>query len=204
MKVSLIKQQIKRPDRYSIFVDGKYSFSLSADALLEQGLVLGQELSPPALRRLKELSSDDKLYGLALRYVAMRPRSRWELETYLQRKDATPALQKQILNKLTNLGFINDEDFAQRWAQNRRLLRPTSLRKLQQELKLKHIDEEIIATVLSEDAAANEQAALRELVHKKRSMTRYQDKTKLMAYLARQGFNYGDIKQALEDDDSIS
>ena len=36
MRVSSIKQQVKNPQRVSIFVDGKYSFSLSLDELLRE------------------------------------------------------------------------------------------------------------------------------------------------------------------------
>jgi len=42
---------------------------------------------------------------------------------------------------------------------------------------------------------------LRELIAKKRQQSRYQDKLKLMQYLSRQGFGYGDIKTVLEEDD---
>ena len=44
MKITDIKAQVRRAGRYSIFVDGKYAFSLSDTALLEQKLKLGQEL----------------------------------------------------------------------------------------------------------------------------------------------------------------
>jgi hypothetical protein len=33
MKITAIKQQVKNPERVSIFVDGKYEFSLSLDEL---------------------------------------------------------------------------------------------------------------------------------------------------------------------------
>ena len=66
------------------------------------------------------------------------------------------------------------------------------------ELQQKHISKEIISEVLG-DYEPSEQQALNELITKKRQTTRYKDNTKLMAYLLRQGFNYGDIKQAISD-----
>src|SRR6185312_10918918 len=98
MKVTAIKQQVKQQGRYSIFVEGKYSFSLSDTALLESKLVIGQELTGAEVKRLQQLSGDDKLYNMALRYAAMRPRSTWEMESYLQRKKAAPLLSQQILS----------------------------------------------------------------------------------------------------------
>jgi regulatory protein len=74
MKITNIKQQEKRKDRYSFFVDGKYAFSLSESALLEQKLAGGQEIGAAQLKNFKRLSVDDKAYGNALRWAAMRSR----------------------------------------------------------------------------------------------------------------------------------
>jgi regulatory protein len=198
MNITAITAQVKTAGRYSIFVDGKYAFSLGENGLLESKLAIGQELDETRLKELKQQSADDKVYGLALRYAAMRPRSEWEVRSYLQRKKASPALADKILNKLRKFEFINDENFAKTWIENRRRLKPSSQRKLQQELLAKHIDEETIHRVLAEEGA-EEQAALKSLIAKKRA--RYPDTQKLMQYLARQGFRYDDIKSALEEND---
>lgn len=198
MKITGIKQQVKRTDRYSIFVDGKYAFSLSEGALLESKLAGGQELTKEQVREYKKLSSEDKLYNQALRWVAMRPRSRWEIEFYLERKkQASPALTEQILNKLSNIGFVDDSKVAQAFVNDRRLLRPTSRRRMTAELRKKHIPDEIIEKSLGAEAE-DEQTALAHMIEVKRRQTKYQDNLKLMQYLARQGFNYDDIKRALK------
>jgi len=197
MKITSIKQQVKRADRYSVFVDGKYSFSLSESALLTQGLHSGQELDTIQLEALKEASGTDKAYGNALRYVAMRPRSIWELETYLKRKDVDEPVAESIIKRLEAVGLLDDTAFAKAWVNNRRLLKSTSRRKLQLELKQKHVPSGIIDAVLREEGA-DDRTALRELVEKKRA--RYPDQNKFMQYLARQGFGYDDIKSVLQED----
>jgi regulatory protein len=83
--------------------------------------------------------------------------------------------------------------------ESRRLLKATSKRKLAMELKQKRIAEDIITQVLAEDET-DERHVLRDLIAKKRTQTRYQDEQKLLAYLMRQGFNYDDIKAALQND----
>ena len=201
MKITSIKQQAKRTDRYSIFVEGKYSFSLSETALLDSKLASGQELSKEEVGEYKKLSSEDKTYNQTLRYVAMRPRSRWEVEFYLtKKKGASPALTEQILNKLSNIGLIDDVKIAQAFVNDRRLLRPTSRRKMSAELKKKRIAEDIIEQALGSDAE-DEQTALLEMIERKRRQAKYQDDLKLMQYLARQGFGYDDIKNALRKED---
>ena len=196
MKITDIKAQVRIAGRYSIFIDGKYAFSLSDVALLEQRLKIGQEVDKERAAKLRQVSSDDKLYGSTLRYLGIRPRSEWEVRTYLYRKQASPALADSILNKLSIDGYINDISFAQAWVSSRRLLRPTSKRKLQQELRSKHVSDEVIRTVLAGDEA-DEQQVLRALADKKRA--RYRDDIKLMQYLVRQGFSYEDVKTVVNE-----
>ena len=201
MKITSIKKQVHRQGRYSIFVEGKYSFSLSDTALLESKITSGQELSPEKLRELQNLSDQDKLLAQALNYATLRPHSKWEIEQYLKKKNTPPALSEKILNKLSVMGYINDAKFAQIWVESRLLRKPTSLRKLEQELKLKHVAGEVIQVTLETIAGGGEVDKIRQVAIAKSKQSRYKDKTKLMQYLARQGYNYGDIKDALDNTD---
>lgn len=198
MKITAIKQQERLKERYSIFVDEKYSFSLNADTLLEQRLHVGQELDEPSITVLKKLSADDKAYGLTLAYIARRQRSEWELRDYLKRKGYEPELAQQIVERIRRIGFINDKAFAEAWVRNRRQLKSASTRRISQELKQKRVSETIITEVLQSDEV-DDRAALQEMIAKKRRQTKYQDTLKLMQYLARRGFSYDDIKQALAE-----
>ena len=200
MKITAIKAQVKREGRYSIFVDDKYAFSLSAEGLLDAHLVTGQELSQVDVTDYKRLSQEDKAYNLALAYVARRMRSEGELHDYFRRKQYAPELAEQLLAKLRRLRFVDDAEFARRWVENRRRLKATSTKKLRLELRQKKVNSEVIQTVLAEDET-DERQLLRDLVEKKRRISRYQDDQKLMMYLARQGFTYDDIKAALQAQD---
>jgi len=200
MRITAIKQQVKQATRYSVFVDGKYSFSLSETALLDSGIASGQELTTTRLAELKKLSASDKAYGRALRYVAMRPRSEWEVRFYLKRKDVDAAEAAAITERLRRNGLVDNAAFARAWVANRRLLKATSKRRLVQELQQKQVPNAIIEQVLAEDTA-DERQTLRDLVAKKRSIARYRaDQTKFMQYLARQGYGYDDIKAVLAED----
>jgi regulatory protein len=199
MKLTKIVPQQKREGFYNIFIDGKYCFSLGAEALLETKLVSGQELSAEQVTSLKKKSEDGKLYNQALRYVAMRLRSRWEVETYLNRKGCSPVLAENILQRLASVDLINDEKFAKSWLTSRAALKPTSKRKLILELKQKHVPEEIINKETASDSTA-ELVALKQLIERKRKLPRYKDNQRLTQYLVRQGFNYYDVKTALNAD----
>ncbi len=196
MKITAITQQQKRADRYSIFVDGKYAFSLSESGLIESRLASGQELTPAELDDLKKAAGLDKAYGLTLRYVTIRPRSEGELADYFRRKQIDTAAASQIIKRLQSYGLVDDAAFARSWVASRRLLKSVSKRRLQLELRQKRVPQNIIDEVLREDETDDRQA-LRELVNKKRA--RYPDQQKFMQYLARQGFGFDDIKSALSE-----
>lgn len=201
MKVTDIKQQVKRADRYSIYVDGKYSFPLGEAELLNVGLKIGQEFTEADLEELKNRAVVDKGYDRALNLIMRRPRSGWELRDYLKCKEYSPEAIDQILNKLSKRGFVDDADFARRWVESRRLLKSTSKRRLTQELRQKRVSDEIIQTTLENDET-DEQEILRGLIVRKRKQPKYNDDLKLMQYLVRQGYNYGDIKSVLGEETS--
>jgi regulatory protein len=200
MKITDIKQQVRRQGRYSIFVDEKYTFSLSENALLDQKIHIGQEVSREELDAFKDASKFDKAYNLALAYVARRPRSEWELRDYFCRKEIDEEAGEQILKRLRDYGYVDDRTFARGWVENRRLLKPVSKRRLMLELRQKHVSDEVIRSVLEEDETSD-QDTLRDLIARKRKQTRYQDDQKLMQYLVRQGYAYNDIKAVLFSDD---
>lgn len=199
MKLTDIKQQVKRQDRYSIYVDGKYIFSFSENELINSGLKIGQELSEQELSGLKDQAVLDKAYDRTLNLISHRPRSEWELRDYMKRKGYDEDVASQTLSRLRKRGYVDDADFARRWVENRRLLKSTSKRRLSQELHQKHISDDIIRHVLEADET-DERKVLRELIERKRKQTKYQDNLKLMQYLSRQGFNYDDIKSALSEE----
>ena len=198
MKITAITQQVKRPGRYSVYVDGQFAFGLGEAQLLSSRVVSGQEITEAELAELKGEAEFGKLFDRTLNLLSYRPRSEYELRDYLKRKKQSPALIEKILNKLSKLGYVDDEAFAKRWVEHRRSIKATSSRKLRAELKQKGVSNEYIDAALNEQKEADD-TAIKHLIEKKRG--KYADTQKLMAYLARQGFRYDDIKRALSEQD---
>lgn len=199
MKITNIKQQVKRSDRFSIYVDGIYRFSFGESELLNSRVHINMELTEGVLSDLQQAAELDKAYDRAINFISLRRRSQWEIEEYLKRKEYSPALIDIILNKLSIKNYIDDLAFAKAWVSSRRLLKAISQRKLSLELRAKRVSDEIIRQVISEDETS-EADVLADLISRKRKQSRYQDDLKLMQYLARQGYNYGDIKAGLNSD----
>ena len=196
MKITKIEAQVKAKGRYSVFVDDKFAFGISESGLINSGLAIGQELSKDQLEDLKTNAKTDKLLNQTLSLIMRRPRSQWELEDYLKKKGVDEPEANQLITTLTEKGFVNDLDFAKRWVENRRLLKPISKLKLQFELRQKRVSDSIIKQVMTNDETEDIDV-IKEEIARKRQQSRYKDETKLMRYLAGKGYRYDDIKRAL-------
>lgn len=198
MKITDIKQQVKRKDRYSIYLDKKYSFSLSENELLVQGLRKGQEFDNVEFDKIQDIASEDKAYTRAFDLLSRRPRTVWEMQQYLKSKGYQTELSDKIVGRLLEKGYLSDIKFAESWVSSRRALKRTSKRKIKLELKQKHVSDSIINDVINNDET-NEKEVIKQIIETKRTQSRYSDQQKLVSYLARQGFNYSDIKAAIEE-----
>lgn len=193
MKITAIIQQVKNPDRASIFIDGKYSFSLTLNELVGEKLKISQDIEEPALRRLKKMSEDGKLRARALEWVLNRPRSQREFKDYMFRKKADPDIAGRLLQDFTEKRYLDETRYAE-WLADLRRRKGKSERAIRSELAGKGIDREVVAETLAD--GDDELERLRALVAKKGQLPRYKaDPQKFMQYLARQGFAYEDIKR---------
>lgn len=208
MKITAISIQARDKNRVNVSVDGRYRFSLDINQVAELGIRTGKEYDEAELIQLEEESQYGKLYTRALEYCLMRPRSRREMEQYLYRKTrprrnklgelkdgVSTTLTQRVFDRLVEKGYLNDQKFAVFWVENRNLRKGSSMRKLQAELSAKGVDQQVIAQVLA-DTERTDIDELEKIILKKRR--RYDDRQKFMAYLARQGFGYDDIKQTLQ------
>ena len=71
------------------------------------------------------------------------------------------------------------------------------MRKIRAELAVKGVDRRIVDLVIDK-SSRNDEDEIQKVIEKKRN--KYSDEQKLIAYLARQGFSYEDIKSALAND----
>ncbi len=137
MRVTAIRAQIKNVERVSVYLDGKYAFSLTQNQLLELRLHSGKELREQDVLALKQASDYGKLLERAMNYVMIRPRSQREVRDYLWRKKAEPNVAERVIQRLESRGYLNDAAFAASWVRTRQLTKPVSKRRLNAELTQK-------------------------------------------------------------------
>lgn len=147
-----------------------------------------------------------RYYNLTLRFLSFRPRSKKEVSDYLKRKKADPLLINKIINKLEEYNFINDEEFAKWWIEQRTVFKPRSSRLIKMELRQKGISNEIIESeIFSSEAGLifNEIERAKKIVESKiykyKGLPRQEIFRKLGGLLVRRGFSYDVIKQSIDE-----
>ena len=188
-KITKLEFQKKNPDRASVFLDGQ--FALGLPAVIAARLKQGQFLSDAEIQSLQAEGTIETTYGKALNYLSYRPRSRAEVDRYLQKRDLPERQVKAVAERLERAGLLDDEAFARYWVENRERNQPKGLRALRYELRVKGISSETIERVLvsvdvSDSAYRSATRKAQQLAHlDQQAFTK-----KIIEYLARRGFNY--------------
>jgi regulatory protein len=140
----------------------------------------------------------------AYRYLTFRPRSRAEVEVKLRDKEFSDVVVGQVLSELSRLGYVNDRQFANQWASARVRLRGFGRRRIEQELKRKGVDPEIIRETFAEVFSGEaEVETARKAAEKKLSSMPLLDgntrRRRLAGFLERKGFSFEIIRTVLRD-----
>lgn len=196
MKVTAIKQQQRDPGRVSVFIDGRYSFSLTLDQLLQEKLKKDLNIDQPRLEYLQGLSSEGKLKQRAMEWLLLRPHSTKEFHDYLRKKKIPSELVTVWTDEFIAKKYLNDSYFAV-WFAGQRAKKNKSAREITAELSAKGVRREAIPAIVA--AEADEAEAVRQLVGKLRKRSQYQDDRKLKAYLYRKGFPLDVINVVLKE-----
>ena len=197
MRITAIKQQVKDANRASIFVDGKYCFSLTLDQLIEEKLKNGLELNGSEVTSLKKKSADGKLRNRVIEWLSIRPRSEKELRLYLLKKTVESDHAEKLIEDMGNKKYFSDETFG-RWYAGVMARSLKSSKEMSYSLSQKGLKSHLITELLSE-YRDSEVERLKSIIEKKRHVSRFKDNDKLMAYLVRKGYSFSEVKEAIAE-----
>ncbi len=98
--------------------------------------------------------------AVCLRLLTARARTRAELAGQLAKRGYPDDIAAEVIDRLTEVALVDDEDFAQQWVSSRRANSGKSKRALAAELRNKGVDNEVItATLAGIDAGAERECA---------------------------------------------
>ena len=190
MKVTEIRP--RRKGLSALFIDGEFAMALDTQTLLEQRIDVGKELDDEQLHELIALSNERRAKEKALWLISYRSHSKKELRDKIRRTC-------EAVERMEELGLVNDEEFARRYAEQLLFHKRMSKRAAAYELRRKGIDQATAEEVLEElDVDVHEQ--IRALIEKKyRNINDEKIRRRAAAALQRLGYGWEDIKAVLAE-----
>ena len=198
MQITAIEKQ-RRRRRANVYLDGRFTLSLSLGLLTEAGLHEGDALTPQQVDSLRQADVRHQAHEAALRLLAYRPRSEAEIRQRLARRGLPPQVVQETIARLRDQGLLSDAAFARFWVETRDQSSSRGRRLLWQELSAKGIEREIARQAIA--PVAEEDAALRAAQKKARHL-QGQDypvfRRRLGDFLLRRGFPYPTVRTIVE------
>ena len=149
--------------------------------------------------------SKERTMHRAVRLLAAKPRSVRELRERLLEKEWTnSAIVDEVLKKLKEYDYVNDEQFAKSFASSKLRQKPLGKRRLKQTLSQKKLDKETVEQAIEKvyekmpEDEVIERAIKKRLRQKGKPETR-EDSKKFYDYLMRQGFSYDLISSKMRE-----
>ena len=197
--ITSLRSGKRQRNRVNVFLDGRFAFSLQAEAIVKEGLQVGQELSTSRIDALSKSDDFQRCLEAAIRYLSYRPRSEPETRAKLQQRGFDSQSIESALLKLRKQGLVDDMLFGQFWKDTRQSFSPRSQRLTKLELRQKGVDKDIIDRIVG-DLDDND-SAYRAAVSKARSLSLSDSqlfRRRMGEYLRRRGFDYQVINHTVE------
>jgi regulatory protein len=140
---------------------------------------------------------------IALRRLTARACTRHELDQALQAKNVPQGVIDAVLDRLQDVGLLDDASFAVDWVTSRQQRRHMSRRLLRRELQAKGVGRSDIDSALDQVDRDAELTSARDLIERKRAamngVAREVQYRRLAGMLSRRGFDSAITTQVLAD-----
>ena len=142
----------ERRSKTRVFVDGEFWAELDSGFVAERGFYEGTALSHEELAEARVAGERPLAMGRALHSLAFRARSAHELRERLARAGYAGQTVSEVLDRLGELGYLDDEEFARNAARDKARKR-YGPRRIYGELRRAGVDEEVAQEVVEEEFA---------------------------------------------------
>jgi len=200
-----VRQDKKERKLYHLFADSEEAMlSVHEDILIRFRLTKGQILTEVQIEEIRMEDERYRAYVLAIAYLGAKPRTRKQIEQYLNRKLFEADNIQYALDRLEREHIVDDEQYARMFAIGRLRNSLKGRRFIKQELQLRGVSKEAAAKATDSLDRKVELASAKKAAEKKWRSLKGEPvdrKRKLMGYLMRRGFPGDIVKEALKSID---
>lgn len=193
------------PLRLTLRAGGRVVATLPRDQVEALGLAVGLAWTDELARRIGPAVDCDKAWRYAVRALGRRALSRGELIDRLRRRGHEAKTAEQVVDRLTDKGWLDDAAYGRSVIQAERARKPAGARLLRHKLAAKRVPRDVAERLVDEAEKDHDPvAAARSFAEQRlRSATLQRAdaqarKRRLWGQLARRGFDAHTIRQALQ------
>lgn len=110
--ITLIEQQKRRKNRYNIFLNHEYAFSIHEDVLVKHRLSKGLQIDEGRLSQLIHDEEQQNAFLQAIRFISHKPRSKKEIENKLSQNGYEEEIIQVVMHKLMEQKYVDDQEYA--------------------------------------------------------------------------------------------
>ena len=188
----------RRKGLSALYIDGEFAMKLDTQTLLENRFDVGRDIDDEELHEIISLSNERRAKEKALWLISYRDHSKKELADKIRHTCDEDSAQKAV-DRLEELGLVNDEGFARRYAEQLIFSKLMSKRGVSYELSRKGIDKELAQEIL-EDIDVDENEEIKAVLEKKyRNLDDEKTRRRAVAALQRLGYGWDSIRRAMDD-----
>lgn len=189
----------KRKKLSAVYIDGEYALKIDTETIISSPYSIGSEISDDELKELIEMSGEKRAKEKALWLLSNRDHSKRELETKIRRTEDADAAKKAV-ERMEELGLVDDEKFAERYADQLINVKHLSVKGAKYKLLEKGIDKNLADEIL-EELSPDPREHIEILIERKykNNLNDEKGRRKTVAALQRMGYSWSDIKAVMSN-----
>ncbi len=183
----------KRKRLSALYIDGEFAMKLDTETLLASRFSLGSEITDEELKELIDQSNEKRAKEKALWLISYRDHSKKEL-TEKVRKTSDDDSARKAVERMEELGLVDDEKFARRYAEELIFTKHLSIKGARYKLTEKGIDRELADEIL-EELDPDPREHIRIIIERKykTALSDEKGRRRCVAALQRMGYSWSDI-----------
>lgn len=182
----------------ALYIDGEFVMNLDSRTLIENRFDVGREINDEDLYEIIKLSNERRAKEKALWMISYRDHSKKELKDKIRRTCDEDSAQKAV-ERMEELGLVNDENYARRYAQQLLFTKHMSKNGAFQSLIQKGIDKELASRILDE-ITVDSREHIRAVIDKKyKNINDEKIRRRASAALQRLGYRWDEIRSVFEE-----
>lgn len=199
LKITSLNKQKNNEERYNVFIDNEFSFSADIEDIIKNSLEVNTIMDETNLEALIEECEYTKAYKYSLNLLERKDYTSSGIRSKLKTKSFSDSTINNILQKLKDIGFINDNKFSSRYINDSLSFKRDGARKIAYNLKNKGISQDEINLIeIDPEIEYNNAYYLAEKKYKVLN-NKINVKEKIFRYLVNKGYEFELSKKVINE-----